>query len=190
MKTSKRQTNPEATAKAQEPIPQEQPAQDAPLPDTAHNEALQALETRLSEAETQRDEYLTMAQRVQADFDNFRRRNQSVRAEAFEDGAASFIKTILPVVDNLERALDAESSDEALCSGVKLVQKQLMEALEKRGVSVIDRVGQPFDPRLEDAVTQGTPEEGEPGTVAQVFLKGYQLGDQVLRHAMVKVIVA
>lgn len=162
----------------------------------------EALDTQVEQAEVdiaddqlalavaQRDEYLQMAQRVQADFDNFRRRNQSVRAEAFEDGAASFIKTILPVVDNLERALDAESSDEALCSGVKLVQKQLMEALEKRGVSVIDRVGQPFDPRLEDAVTQGTPEEGEPGTVAQVFLKGYQLGDQVLRHAMVKVIVA
>jgi len=190
MKTSKRQTNPDARAGQQEPLPQEQPAQDAPQHDATQEEAMQSLEARLSEAEAQRDEYLTMAQRVQADFDNFRRRNQSVRAEAFEDGAASFIKTILPVCDNLERALATESSDEALCSGVKLVQKQLLEALEKRGVTVIDRVGQPFDPRLEDAVTQGTPEEGEPGTVAQVFLKGYQLGDQVLRHAMVKVIVA
>lgn len=145
------------------------------------------LENRLAEAEAKRDEYLGMAQRVQADFDNFRRRNQSVRAEAFEDGAASFIKTILPVCDNLERALD-NAGDTPLAEGVRLVQKQLLEALNKRGVSVIDRLGQPFDPRLEDAVIQGSPEEGEPGTIGQVLLKGYQMGDNVLRHAMVKVI--
>lgn len=146
------------------------------------------LEARLAQAEAKRDEYLGMAQRVQADFDNFRRRNQGVRAEAFEDGAASFIKTILPVCDNLDRALSVESEDKALLEGVQLVQKQLAEALEKRGVTVINRQGQPFDPRLEDAVVQGSPEEGEPGTVGQVLLKGYQMGDNVLRHAMVKVI--
>ncbi len=148
------------------------------------------LEQRLQEAEQKRDEYLGMAQRVQADFDNFRRRNASVRSESFDEGAASFIKTILPVLDNLERALAVDSTDESLCSGVRLVQKQLLEALEKRGVTVIDRVGEPFDPKWEDAVVQGTPEEGEPGTVAQVMLKGYRMGENVLRHAMVKVIVA
>ena len=153
-------------------------------------EAAENPEQRLKDALVQRDEYLSMAQRVQADFDNFRRRNASVRSESFEDGAASFIKTILPVCDNLERALDAGSEDEALLGGVRLVQKQLLEALEKRGVQVIDRVGEPFDPKWEDAVVQGTPDEGEPGTVAQVMLKGYRMGDTVLRHAMVKVIVA
>lgn len=150
---------------------------------------VQELESRLTEAEQKRDEYLNMAQRVQADFDNFRRRNQSVRAESFEDGAASFIKTILPVMDNLDRALQVESKDEALHNGVQLVQKQLMEALEKRGVSVIDRQGEIFDPKLEDAVQQASRDEGEVGTVAQVLLKGYQMGENVLRHAMVKVIV-
>lgn len=164
----------------------EQPGQEqqaAGTPDT------EALEEALLKAEAQRDEYLNMAQRVQADFDNFRRRNTSVRSEAFDDGAAAFIKTILPVCDNFERALEQESSDEALLSGVRLVHKQLMEALEKRGVTVIDRKGETFDPKLEDAVVQGTPDEGEPGTVAQVLMKGYRLGDTVLRHAMVKVIV-
>ena len=166
-------------------------AAEAATPDPVQ-EAIPApedLQAALAEAERQRDEYLTIAQRVQADFDNFRRRNASVRAEAFEDGAASFIKTLLPVCDNLDRALAAGSSDQALKDGVQLVQKQLMDVLEKRGVTVIDRAGQPFDPRLEDAVVQGTPEEGEPGTVVQVLQKGYQMGDNVLRHAMVKVIV-
>ena len=150
---------------------------------------IQNLEEQLKQAEAQRDEYLNMAQRVQAEFDNFRRRNASVRSEAFDDGAASFIKTMLSVCDNLERALEVESTDEALLNGVKMVQKQLTDVLEKRGVTVIDRTGEPFDPKLEDAVTQGGPDEGEPGSVAQVLLKGYRLGDNILRHAMVKVIV-
>ena len=148
------------------------------------------LQEALAQAEAQRDEYLNMAQRVQADFDNFRRRNASVRSEAFEDGAAAFIKTILPVCDNFDRALAQESKDEALLDGLRLVHKQLTEALEKRGVTVIDRTGEPFDPKLEDAVVQGTPDEGEPGCVAQVLMKGYRMGVTVLRHAMVKVIVS
>ena len=71
---------------------------------------------------------------------------------------------------------------------MKLVHKQLMEALEKRGVTVIDRPGEKFDPTLENAVLQGTPEEGEPGAVCAVLQKGYKMGDFVLRHAMVKVV--
>lgn len=146
------------------------------------------LEALLSEAESKRDEYLDMAQRVQAEFDNFRRRNQYVRQEAYEDGARAFIKTILPVVDNLERALSAESADSALKEGVQMVFRQMMDALEKRGVTVIDRIGQRFDPNLEDAVVQADPAEGEPGTVCTVLQKGYKLGDTVLRHAMVRVV--
>ena len=129
-----------------------------------------------------------MAQRVQADFENFRRRNNAVRADAYEDGARAFIKTILPVMDNLERALAAESADAALHEGVSMVHRQLSEALEKRGVTVIDCAGEKFDPRLEDAVMQADASEGEPGTVCLVLQKGYQLGDVVLRHAMVKVV--
>ena len=125
---------------------------------------------------------------VQADFENFRRRNNAVRADAYEDGARAFIKTILPVMDNLERALAAESADAALHEGVSMVHRQLSEALEKRGVTVIDCAGEKFDPRLEDAVMQADASEGEPGTVCLVLQKGYQLGDVVLRHAMVKVV--
>ena len=134
------------------------------------------------------EEYLNKAQRVQADFDNFRRRNANVRADAFEDGAREFIKTLLPVMDNLERALMTESQDAALKQGVEMVFKQLSDTLTKRGVTVIDRKGEKFAPNLENAVMQGTADEGEPGTVCIVLQKGYKLGDIVLRHAMVKVV--
>jgi molecular chaperone GrpE len=155
-------------------------AQDAEQP-AAENDPLKAALAKV-------DEYLNMAQRVQADFENFRRRTKATRAEAFEDGAREFIKQLLPVVDNLERAVAQESSDETLMTGVKLVYKQLMETLEKRGVTVIDRPGEKFDPNLENAVMQGDSSEGEPGTVCAVLQKGYRMGDFVLRHAMVKVV--
>ena len=149
---------------------------------------VQALQTALEEAQKQSEEYLNMAQRVQADFENFRRRNNAARAESFEEGARAFIQTILPVMDNLERALAAESADEALKEGVQMVYRQLSECLEKRGVTAIERLGEKFDPNLENAVLQGTAEEGEPGTVCAVLQKGYKMGDQVIRHAMVKVV--
>lgn len=142
----------------------------------------------LKKAQDQAEEYLNLAQRVQADFENYRRRTKATRAEAYEDGARDFIKQLLPVVDNLERAIAQESADENLLTGVRLVHKQLTEALEKRGVEVIDRPGEKFDPNLENAVLQGAPDEGEPGTVCAVLQKGYKMGDQVVRHAMVKVV--
>ena len=156
--------------------------------ETAQTVDVIALQEALSKAQAQSEEYLSMAQRVQADFENFRRRNNSVRAESFEDGARDFIKNILPVIDNLERALAAESHDEALHEGVSMVYRQLMDVMEKRGVTAIDRAGEKFDPNLENAVMQGDASEGEPGTVCAVLMKGYKLGDHVLRHAMVKVV--
>jgi len=146
---------------------------------------------RLARAEAERGEYLDLAQRVQADFDNFRRRNQSVRAEATQDGANEVLTQLLPVVDNLERAVEAAAGDEQagqMREGVALVLRQLLDTMGKFGVAEINRLGEPFDPNLENAVLQGAPEEGEPGTVCEVFQKGYQTPGKVLRHAMVKVV--
>ena len=183
---------PEAERETKAPDPAEDGAQDAQECVSEDGAAVQTeiydLQKQLEAAKKQSDEYLNMAQRVQADFENFRRRNNAVRADAYEDGARAFIKTILPVMDNLERALAAESADAALHEGVSMVHRQLSEALEKRGVTVIDCAGEKFDPRLEDAVMQADASEGEPGTVCLVLQKGYQLGDVVLRHAMVKVV--
>ena len=160
--------------------------------ETAETEEMQEVEEvqedELTKAQKQAEEYLNMAQRVQADFDNFRKRTKATRAEAFEDGAREFIKNLLPVVDNIERALTQPTEDESFKTGVSMIYRQLMDTLEKRGVEVIDRLGEKFDPNLENAVMQGTADEGEPGTVCTVLQKGYKMGDFVLRHAMVKVV--
>ena len=163
--------------------------------ETADEAAEEAPETdekeeALKEALAKQEEYLTLAQRIQADFENFRRRNRNVRAEAFDEGAAAFATTLLPVLDNLERAIAAaqNTTDESLKVGVEMVYRQLCEAFEKRGITAIDRKGEKFDPNLENAVMQGAPEDGEPGTVCEVFQKGYQMEGMVLRHAMVKVV--
>ena len=160
--------------------------------ETAETEEMQEVEEvqedELTKVQKQAEEYLNMAQRVQADFDNFRKRTKATRAEAFEDGAREFIKNLLPVVDNIERALTQPTEDESFKTGVSMIYRQLMDILEKRGVEVIDRQGEKFDPNLENAVMQGTADEGEPGTVCTVLQKGYKMGDFVLRHAMVKVV--
>ena len=148
------------------------------------------LEKLLEAANAKTAEYLAMAQRVQADFENFRKRNESVRADAYTDGRRDVATVMLPVLDNLERAVGAAANceDEALKNGIELVLKQMTEVYQKLDVTPIDRTGEKFDPNLENAVLQGTEDEGEPGTVCQVLQKGYKMGDRVLRHAMVKVV--
>lgn len=168
--------------------PQQEPAPEAAAPDAQATQATQAMQADLEKARALADEYLTLAQRVQADFDNFRRRNESVRADAYSDGQRNVAAAMLPVLDNLERALDAAGEDSPLKSGVELTLKQMRAAYEKLGVTSIDRLGEKFDPNLENAILQGEPDEGEPGTVCQVLQKGYMMGKNVLRHAMVKVV--
>lgn len=143
----------------------------------------------LTAAAAKAEEYLAMAQRVQADFDNFRRRNESVRADAYAEGQRNVAAVFLPVLDNLERALAVQSAEgDALRTGVEMTLKQMLDIYEKLGVTVIDRLGEPFDPNLENAIMQGAPEDGEPGTVCQVLQKGYLMGKTIIRHAMVKVV--
>ena len=164
----------------------QEPAAEEAAPAPEKDEKDLALEAALAKQE----EYLAMAQRVQADFENFRRRNQNLRKESFDDGAKAFATTLLPVIDNLERAIAAaaNTTDASLKEGVEMICRQLTDAFEKRGITAIDRKGQPFDPNLENAVMQGAPDEGEPGTVCEVFQKGYQMEGAVLRYAMVKVV--
>ena len=115
------------------------------------------LQAELDAANAKTAEYLALAQRVQADFENFRRRNESVRADSFAEGKRDVATIMLPVLDNLERAVDAaaESPDEALKNGVELVLKQMNEAYRKLEVTEINRLGEKFDPNLENAVLQG-----------------------------------
>jgi molecular chaperone GrpE len=193
-----RTVNPDEAAPENEPeTPETQDEETPELTEVAAETAeedvtadVEALEAALVESNCKVDEYLNLAQRVQADFDNFRRRNQNVRGEAFEDGARSIILLLLPVLDNMGRAIEAAqaSGDKALKEGVEMVSRQLWDVFRQRGVKPIERLGEKFDPNLENAILNGTPEDGEAGTVCEVLQKGYRMGDTVLRHAMVKVV--
>ena len=148
-----------------------------------------ALAAELEKVKAQCDEYLDLAQRKQAEFANYRRRTEGIRQEAFDDGRRDAIDKLLPVIDNLERALSAAGEEESgLKSGVEMVLRQTKETFGKMGVEEIDPLGQPFDAELHNAVMQGGADEGEPGTVCLVLQKGYKLGSRVIRHAMVKVV--
>lgn len=173
---------PQTPEQAEKAVPDGEEIQESAQAETA------ALEKELEETRAQRDEYLDLVQRKQAEFANYRRRTESVRQEAYDDGRRDAIEKLLPVVDNLERALDAAGEESALRSGVEMVLRQTLETLTKMGVETIDPMGQPFDAELHNAVMQGSAEEGEPGTVCQVLQKGYKLGSRVIRHAMVKVV--
>ncbi len=182
--------NPEQDAPETEPETPELPEEVTEAVAEDVRADVEALEVALAESNGKADEYLNLAQRVQADFDNFRRRNQNVRGEAFEDGARSIVVLLLPVLDNMERAMEAAkaSEDKALKEGMEMVSRQLREVFKKRGVTPIERLGEKFDPNLENAIMNGAPEDGEAGTVCEVLQKGYRMGDTVLRHAMVKVV--
>jgi molecular chaperone GrpE len=169
--------------------PEAEAAAEAPAEEVKAEEEDPA-QKALDEANAKATEYLQLAQRVQADFENFRRRNETVRADAYADGRKDVATVMLPVLDNLERAVEAAagSQDEALKNGVEMVLKQMTDAYGKLDVKPIDRLGEKFDPNLENAILQGNEEDGEPGTVCQVLQKGYMIGDKVLRNAMVKVV--
>jgi molecular chaperone GrpE len=127
--------------------------------------------------------------RTAAEFDNYRKRIDRERREQSESAAASLLAEVLPVVDNLERALQAPSGPEAAGyrAGVELIHRQLLDLLRKRGVTPIEALGTDFDPRFHQAVSQETSEAHRDGEVMEEMQRGYMLGDRLLRPAMVKV---
>jgi molecular chaperone GrpE len=148
------------------------------------------LEKRLAALEAERDEYLNDLKRVAADFENFRKRaardQESLVARAHE----RLVKELLPVLDDLERALDAarDSGTRSVEEGVRLVHRELRSALDREGLAEIDADGH-FDPHVHEALlTQ--PSEAAEGSVLEVLQKGYRLGDRVLRPARVVVAAA
>ena len=164
----------------------EQAAPDGQQPVASEEEWRSALE----QAVKQRDDYLAMAQRAQADFQNFKRRNQQVRSEAYDDGVREALTALLPTIDNLERAIKAaedHASEESLLDGVRMTLKLLMEAAGRMGLEEVPALGKKFDPEKHNAVMRA--EEGEPGTVLEVFEKGYRVKGRIIRYAMVKVAV-
>lgn len=196
MSKDKKKKQPDPEKKLMDEIEQNTVPEEKPVPENSENTeaetepAENSLQQELDQANAKVAEYLSMAQRIQADFENFRKRNENVRSDAYAYGKKDVAAAMLPVLDNLERAVEAASGseDESLKNGVALVLKQMIEVYQKLEVSPINRLGEKFDPNLENAILQGAPEDGEPGTVCQVLQKGYRMGDKVLRHAMVKVV--
>jgi molecular chaperone GrpE len=146
-----------------------------------------SLEERAALLEKERDEHLDQLKRVAAEFDNYRKRvardQQSLAARAHE----RLVKELLPVLDDLERALDAaeEHQEATLEDGVRLVQRELEEALAKEGLEEIATNGR-FDPHVHEALLS-QPSDKEEGAIVEVLQKGYRLGDRVLRPARVVV---
>jgi molecular chaperone GrpE len=154
---------------------------------------------QLEEAKRERDEYLELAQRTKADFENYRKRVAGEAESASARGKAELAKELIPVLDNLERALLAAgidpsaalagevSVDGALEQGVVLTYRDLRETLERAGIEAYDPRGEKFDPELHEAISTRPGEDAEPGTVLDVAQKGYRLDGQVLRAARVVV---
>lgn len=136
----------------------------------------------------QAEEYLQLLQRVQADFDNFRKRTAQERADWSKYCSMRLATSLLPILDNFERALKAGGDDlDSFREGIELIYRQLKDVLEKDGIKIMETVGKEFDPNFHDAVMQGPSEEYPDNTVMEEFQKGYILVDRVLRPAMVKV---
>ena len=145
-------------------------------------------ESELDVAVRERGEYLELAQRTQADFENFRKRASRDTAVAGERARGGVVKELLPVLDNLERALASANPEEShLAGGVQLVHTELVGVLSRNGVEQFDPTGEKFDPTEHEALTV-RPEEGtEPGFVIETVEKGYRAGETVLRPARVVV---
>lgn len=138
----------------------------------------------------EKDEVFERLLRVQAEYDNFRRRTQKEKEADRKYRSQSLITDLLPIVDNFERALQMEVNDEAakkFVDGIKMVYRQLSDALEKEGVEIIATEGEIFDPHLHQAVVQVEDDQYESNVVVEELQKGYKLKDRVIRPAMVKV---
>jgi len=136
-----------------------------------------------SEKAALNDKYLRLA----AEYENFRRRSQKEKDALYGDIKADTVTKFLPVYDNLERALNTGTEDEAYRKGVEMIMNQFCTTLEKLGVTPIECLGEKFDPALHNAVMHVDDEEKGENEIVEVFQKGFKLGDKVIRFAMVKV---
>lgn len=128
--------------------------------------------------------------RQMAEFENFRKRTEKEKSQMFETGARSVIEKILPVIDNFERGLATKNSGEtdSFYDGMNMIYKQMLDELEKIGVTPIEAIGKEFDPNFHNAVMQVESEEFETGIIAQELQKGYMYRDTVVRYSMVAVV--
>ncbi len=165
-----------------------EPVEEAPAEAQAEAADKPAEETDpVAKLEAERDEYLQLAQRAQADFENYRKRTAKDMAAAGERAKIGLVRDLLPVVDNLERALASADGDSALAEGVRLVLTDLQGVLSREGVAPVEPRGEQFDPTVHEALSTRSEDGAGAGVVLDVVEKGYRLGDTVIRPARVVV---
>ena len=158
---------------------------DAPIADIGPGPAVD-----VEEVQRQRDEYYDLLLRKTAEFENYRKRIDRERQNVSESAAADLLAELLPLIDDLERALSADAGSEgaeAYRRGVELIHRQLLDVLRKRGVRPIEAVGAMFDPHYHQAIAHEAAEGRREGEIIEEFRRGYMLGDRLLRPSMVKV---
>ena len=154
----------------------------------AEQEAPEADDDPLAHAQRERDEYLDLARRSQADFENYRKRAAKEAVAAGQRAKSGLVRELLPVVDNLERALaSAQDGEQHLAEGVRLVHSELIAVLERNGVEQFDPKGESFDPSYHEALSTRSEDGAGPGVVLDVIEKGYRSNGTVLRPARVVV---
>jgi molecular chaperone GrpE len=172
----------------EQPAPAQAEAESEPKPEAESKAEPESDEDELAVVKRERDEYLDLAKRNKADFENFRKRASKDIAQAGSRARAGLIREMLPVLDNLERALANAPSDDPMAEGVKLVLMDLHGVLQRAGIEAIEPKGDTFDPNVHEALTTRAEEGVEAGVVLDVVEKGYRSPDQVIRPA--RVIVA
>lgn len=161
---------------------------DEQTPEVTAEEAVESdLDSLLAEAEQQRDEYLDLAKRTKADFENYRKRMAAEVSAAQARGKIEVAREVIEAVDNLERALETAGEGEGLAAGVEMVLGGLRETLARNGFEPVDPKGEKFDPQWHEALSTQPVEGAESGTVVEVMQKGYRAGEQLVRPARVVV---
>jgi molecular chaperone GrpE len=156
---------------------------------TEVNSEIETLKAELEQSQKDVSENADRVKRLQADFDNFRRRTRQEKEELSTFVAQGLIKDLLPLLDNLERAISVETADEtSLREGVSMIYKQFLAALEKNGLESIKAVGEKFDPNFHQAIMRVEDADKEDDIVAEELQKGYSVHGRVIRPSMVKVV--
>ena len=143
------------------------------------------LKKQIESQKVQIDETEDRLKRVAAEFDNYKKRSAKERDGLYNSLTADIVSNFLPVIDNLEKAVEAETKDEEYKKGIELVLKQFKDVLNARGVTEIETVGKTFDPELHEAVSSVQDETKGEKEIVQEYRKGYMIGNRVIRHSMV-----
>lgn len=143
------------------------------------------LKKQIEAQKVQIDETEDRLKRIAAEFDNYKKRNAKERDGMYNSLVADIVSNFLPVIDNLEKAVEAETKDEEYKKGIELVLKQFKDVLTARGVTEIETVGKTFDPELHEAVSSLQDDTKGEKEIVQEYRKGYMIGNKVIRHSMV-----